>query len=130
MPDTHTIDGSRIRDIASFYAEIDRVFMTGVDWTLGHSLDALDDMLHGGYGALHGDAPVRVVWTQSEASRAALGLLATRAWLQAKLDAPGPFDRVRLGRELAALEAGNGTTFFEIVLAIFATHPNITLELC
>ncbi len=28
-----------------YYDEVNRIFMTGVEWTLGHSLDALDDLL-------------------------------------------------------------------------------------
>ncbi|HST43695.1 MAG TPA: barstar family protein [Luteimonas sp.] len=126
MPAAVTLDGTRIHDIPSFYAEINRVFMTGVDWPLGHSLDALDDMLHGGYGVLDGDAPVTLVWTDFEASRVALGVDATRAHLLAKLAQPG-FDTARIRRQLDALEAGYGQTYFEIVLEIIAAHPNITL---
>ena len=48
---TLRLDGRLIHDIASFYDEINRVFMAGEDWQLGPSLDALDDMLRGGYGA-------------------------------------------------------------------------------
>lgn len=36
-----TIDGNRIRDIPSFYMEINSVFMSGEEWQLGPSLDAL-----------------------------------------------------------------------------------------
>lgn len=122
------IDGARITDIASFYAEIDRVFRAGVDWPLGHSLDALDDVLHGGYGVLAGDEPVVLTWRGFEVSRAALGVPATRRWLQAKLAAPpGQYDVPRLQRELAALEAGTGPTYFDLVLSVFADHPNMTL---
>jgi len=41
---TLTIIGCGIHDIPAFYAEINRVFMAGEDWTLGESLDGLDDM--------------------------------------------------------------------------------------
>ncbi|MEE7561051.1 ribonuclease inhibitor [Xanthomonas sp. Kuri4-2] len=122
-----TLDGRRIHDIASFYAEVDRVFMAGVDWRLGHSLDALDDLLYGGYGALAGRAPATVVWTDFERSRRALGIDATRAWLQARLAQPQRYDVVRLRRQLDALAAGTGATFFDTVLEIFAAHPNLTL---
>ncbi|MGY0556609.1 MULTISPECIES: barstar family protein [unclassified Lysobacter] len=122
-----TIDGSRIHDIPSFYDEINRVFMTGVDWTLGHSLDALNDLLYGGYGALDGSAPVTLVWTEFEKNQRDLGIEATRAFLQAKLDVPGRYDDARIQRDLDALEAGTGQTFFDIVLEIIATHPSITL---
>lgn len=129
MSRTLTLDGRRIRDLASFYAEINRVFMTGVDWPLGHSLDALDDMLYGGYGALDGDAPVTLVWTDFEKNRRDLGIDVTRAWLQDKLDTPGRYDKARIRRDLDALEAGDGLTFFDLVLEIIAAHPNITLEM-
>ena len=129
MSRTLTLDGRRIRDLASFYAEINRVFMTGVDWPLGHSLDALDDMLYGGYGALDGDAPVTLVWTDFEKNRRDLSIDVTRAWLQDKLDTPGRYDKARIRRDLDALEAGNGPTFFDLVLEIIAAHPNITLEM-
>lgn len=42
------IEGASINDIASLYVEINRVFMADEDWQLGASLDALDDLLHGG----------------------------------------------------------------------------------
>lgn len=127
-PRALAIDGNRITDIASFYAEIQRVFMVGVDWPLGHSLDALDDVLYGGYGVIAGSEPTVLTWHGFEASRAALGAAATRRWLQDKIAAPaGRYDTARLQRELAALEAGTGPTYFDIVLSVFADHPNITL---
>lgn len=123
-----TLDGSRIRDIASFYDEINRVFMGDVDWALGPSLDALDDMLYGGYGALAGAAPVTLVWTEFEASRAALGVEATRRYLQGKLAQPQRFNTAQFQRQLEALDAGTGPTYFDTVLAIFGDHPDITLQ--
>jgi RNAse (barnase) inhibitor barstar len=127
MTATLVLDGTRIHDIASFYAEVERVFMAGVDWPLGHSLDALDDLLYGGFGALDGDAPATVEWLDFERNRQVLGIEATRAMLQAKLDPDGPYDRARIRRQLDALEAGTGQTFFDIVLEIVAGHPNIAL---
>ncbi|MEN4902932.1 barstar family protein [Luteimonas sp. TWI1416] len=126
-PKSLLLDGSRIHDIASFYDEINRVFMAEVDWTLGPSLDALDDMLYGGYGALDGDAPVTLVWTAFEKNRQDLGVETTRRFLQAKLDQPERFNVAHVQRQLDALEAGTGQTYFEIVLEILASHPNIEL---
>jgi hypothetical protein len=57
---TLRLDGRRITGIPSFYDEVNRVFMADESWTLGPSLDALDDLLYGGYGALHGADRVRV----------------------------------------------------------------------
>jgi RNAse (barnase) inhibitor barstar len=129
MPDELTIDGVAVHDIPSFYDEINRVFMSGESWRLGESLDALDDLLYGGYGALHGRSSARVVWTDHEASRRALGREATIAHHRSKLERPGVFDSGLARSAISALEAGEGTTYFEIALAIFADHPSIELVL-
>ncbi|TDK29188.1 barstar family protein [Luteimonas terrae] len=122
-----TLEGTRIHDIASFYDEVNRVFMADEDWQLGHSLDAFDDLLYGGYGALDGDAPVTLVWTAFERGREALGAGTTRAWLHSKRDS-GRYDSARMQRELDALDAGTGPTYFDIVLEIITAHPNIALQ--
>lgn len=129
MPEpTLLLDGSAIHDIASFYAEINRVFMADEDWQLGPSLDALDDLLYGGYGALAGHATASVHWTHIAHSRAALGVAATRAWLQEKRARPGIFNTAAIDAQLDALEHGAGQTYFEIVMDVFAAHPNLRLR--
>lgn len=127
-PATFVIDGSSIHDIASFCDEINRVFMGGEDWKLGPSLDALDDMLYGGYGALQGSSPVVLIWREMEKNRNDLGLKATRAYYRAKLDAPDRYNLARINDDLAALERGEGATYFEIICEIFAGHPRIELR--
>lgn len=119
------LEGSRIHDIASFYDEINRVFMAGESWRLGESLDALDDLLHGGYGALHGHPTATLLWRDIDLCRHRLGQDTTRRWLLAKL-AP-PYDNRLIRRQLDALEGGEGRTYFQIVRDIFASHPNIRL---
>ncbi|HBS57619.1 ribonuclease inhibitor [Isoptericola jiangsuensis] len=121
------IDGRAITDIDSLYAEFNRVFMAGEDWQLGPSLDALDDLLYGGYGALQGHTTATVAWRDIALSRVALGVDATCAWLQAKLQQPGTFNADVIRHQLDALERGEGQTYFEIVMEIFAGHPRITL---
>ncbi|MBT2766370.1 barstar family protein [Stenotrophomonas sp. ISL-67] len=120
--------GSAINDIPSFYAEINRVFMADEDWQLGHSLDALDDMLYGGYGVLAGHESAKVIWQDMEHTRSALGVDATRAWLQGKLAGSGKFNEANIAAQLKALDAGEGQTYFQIVMEIFAAHLRIQLE--
>ncbi len=124
---TLTLNGAAITGIPSFYAELNRVFMADEDWRLGESLDALNDLLYGGYGALHGADTATIIWTDFEQSREALGLAATRAWLQAKIASPH-FNTDLFTRELAALEAGAGQTYLDRILEVFVDHPNITLQ--
>lgn len=126
---TFHIDGAAVHDIASFYDEINRVFMAEENWRLGPSLDALNDLLHGGFGALHGVGSARVVWRDHAISRNSLGLEATEEYYREKLRHPETFSAARFGELLAQLEAGEGATYFEIVLEVFADHPDVTLVL-
>ncbi len=126
---TLTIIGRNISDIPTFYAEINRVFMAKEDWQLGESLDALNDLLYGGYGAIEGREKVRIVWQDVAASRAALGVETTRTFLARKLQRPAGFDVDAIGRQLDALDRGTGQTYFEIVVEIISDHRNIELVL-
>lgn len=123
-----TIDGSRITDIPSFYAEINRVFMSGEDWQLGNSLDAFNDLLYGGFGLLQINEPVVLYWQHMEQSRAALGYAVTKRFYEDKLLPGSPYDKDLARDKLAALESGTGQTYFDILLEIIAEHPNITLR--
>lgn len=123
------IDGSAVHGIPSLYAELNRVLMPDEDWTLGESLDALDDLLYGGFGVLHGAEPVRVIWRDSAIARAALGPEATRAYYRAKLERPDVYAAPVARRALEALEAGEGETYFALVTRVFRDHANIDLVL-
>ncbi|MDH2325547.1 hypothetical protein QCN27_01565 [Cereibacter sp. SYSU M97828] len=119
------LEGASFDDIAGFWREVNRVFMADEEWRLGESLDALEDMLHGGYGAARGDGPVVLHWRDMEASRRALGVDATRGWLEEKLT--GSFDAKAARARIEALQRGEGQTYFDIVMEIFAGHPRFTI---
>ncbi|MEV7875203.1 ribonuclease inhibitor [Microbacterium sp. NPDC089188] len=121
------IDGSRVHGIPSLYAELNRVFMPNEPWTLGESLDALDDLLYGGFGVLRGSEPVRVLWRDAEAARAALGVETTLAYLRRKLERPDVYAVAPARRALDELEAGRGETYFDLVVGVFRDHANIEL---
>lgn len=101
--------------------------MAEEDWKLGLNLDALNDMLYGGYGAIKGGQPVTLIWQNMEKSRADLGFDVTRNFYRSKLQNPELFDCRKIKKDLAELERGTGATYFEIVLQIIADHPNIKL---
>lgn len=127
IPNTLELAGRAIVDIPSFYAEINRVLMADETWALAESLDALNDLLYGGYGTIDGRAPVELVWRDMEASRAALGIETTRAWLLEKLQSPAMFNADVIRNQLDALERGDGQTYFDIILEIIGDHRNIML---
>lgn len=122
-----TLVGAEIHDIPSLYDEINRLFMAGEDWALGPSLDALDDMLYGGFGAIDGDELVILVWEDFERMETVLGLETTRAFLREKLAKPEVFNTALIRRQLDDLERGEGQTYLEIVLEILSSHANIEL---
>ncbi|SEW51487.1 barstar family protein [Chitinophaga arvensicola] len=123
-----TIDGNRITSITSFYEEINRVFMTGEDWQLGNSLDAFNDLLYGGFGAIKSDEPVTLLWHNMDKSRQALGHAATRQYYEEKLLPESPFNKEHFREKLDELDRGEGQTYFDILLEIIADHPNIRLR--
>ncbi|SDQ19558.1 ribonuclease inhibitor [Microbacterium sp. cf332] len=123
------IEGSRVGDIPSLYVELNRVLMPDEDWTLGESLDALDDLLYGGFGVLATSPSARIVWVDAEQSRRALGRTATRAWYAGKLARPDVYASAPARAALADLDRGAGRTYFDLVLEVFAGHSEVELVL-
>ncbi|MBS0030374.1 barstar family protein [Chitinophaga sp. 22321] len=121
------IDGNRINDIASFYQEINRVFMSGENWKIGDSLDAFNDLLYGGFGVISSNEPVKLVWKNIERSRQVLGYDVTKHYYEQKLSPESPFNKAHFREKLEALNKGTGQTYFDILMEIIADHPNIHL---
>jgi len=122
-----TIDGSNIHDIPSFYDEINRIFMADEDWKLGPGLDALNDMLSGGYGLINGNEKIDLVWKDFDRNRQDLGLELTKKFYEDKLKSPNVYSADFVHRKLSELGNGTGQTYFEIILEIINDHPNIHL---
>lgn len=101
--------------------------MKNVDWKLGNSLDALNDMFYGGYGEIKGDEEIYLVWKDFEKNRQDLGSGLTKAWYMDKLNSPSIFNAELFREKLSALENGTGQTYFDIILEIIDEHPNIKL---
>ena len=121
------IDGAAIASIDDLYDQLNDLLMAEEDWRMGASLDALNDVL---YRFEDGSAPVATfVWAGHEHSREALGVAATREWLQGKLGRPGVFDGERIHSQLSALADGSGRTYFDLVVEVFTGHAGIRLEL-
>lgn len=116
-----TIDGSRIGSIDDLYDQLNDLLMADEDWRMAPSLDALNDVL---YGVRSQDGPVRFTWLDHERSRRVLGVEATIGWLQGKLAQPGRFDVTGISARVRALERGEGSTYFDLVLEVFAAHAD------
>jgi len=121
------IEGSNIVDIASFYAEINRVFMQQENWLLGQTLDGFNDLLYGGFGRLKAGQAAVLVWKDIRSSKIALGIETTRKYYQHKLAPESPFNKEHFKKALEELDAGRGKTYFELIIEIINEHPNIQL---
>lgn len=121
------IDGNQIHDIKSLYEEINLKFMQGEDWQLGESLDAFDDLLYGGFGAIKGDEPINLVWKNFENNREVLGFDLTLNFYENKLKQPQIFNKKIIEEKIQKLKNTGRDTYFDIILEIIASHSNITL---
>ena len=124
---TFTLDGAAVHDISSFYAELNRVFMANESWKLGESLDALNDLLWGGIGALTDVENPRIVFENWEYIRDALGAEVTREYYLSRLAQPERYNPEHFAAALGDLDAGAGVTYFDLVLEVFAEHPDVEL---
>ena len=100
---TYVIDGSKARSWPEIVASIN-AFIPNSAWQ-GNSLDALDDILYGGYGTPENFV---VVWKASEVSRQALG----------------PQETSSLFNNMPRSQ-----TLFDMLVEIFEGHENIELRL-
>lgn len=125
----YRLDGAAVHAIADLYEQFNRELMVDEDWTLGPSLDALNDLLHRLDGEIRDGEPASFVWSDHAHSREALGFGETERWLLDKLSRPESFDQRRIRSDLDDLRDGTGPTYFELVLEVFADHPLIDLQL-
>ena len=121
------IDGAKIQDLTSLYKEFNDKLMPNEDWELGESLDALDDLLYGGFGEINGNEAIRFVWTDFERMKELFGYDFTLNFYQNKLKYPEVFNVELIQNSIEELQNGNGKTYFEIILEIIESHSNIEL---
>lgn len=69
---TIRIDGNNFDDMLTFYDEIERVMTKDLTFSIGRNLDALNDVLRGGFG-VHEDEPILIQWINYQKSMSNLG---------------------------------------------------------
>lgn len=70
---TINIDGEDFSDMESFYNEVDRLFTKDLTWKTGHNLNALNDLLRGGFGVYDYHEPIKLIWKNFAKSQEDLG---------------------------------------------------------
>ncbi len=63
------IDGENFETIEGFYDEIDKVLTSELNWATGHNLNALNDLLRGGFGVHEYEENIEIIWEAAEKSK-------------------------------------------------------------
>jgi RNAse (barnase) inhibitor barstar len=111
------VDGTRFDDLDGFAREFSRL-LSGYTWR--GNLDALNDVLRGGYGTPDGGWILR--WVASETSRVALGHAETARRLERLLPSVDPSNRVTFEARLDAARRSEGPTLFDEIVAVLREH--------
>ena len=118
----YEIDGRKVEDLPGFFREFGRQVIPGFRW--GENLDALDDVLAGGFGTP--DDGFVLVWRDSEISKKHLGHEAMARKIEERLTR---YRSAAAEDELAAARRGEGETIFDLLVDIIQGHPEVELVL-
>jgi hypothetical protein len=121
-------EGRNITNLYRFYEEIIPKLTKDLDWEVGHSLDALNDLLYGGFGVHAPNEKILIILHDTHLVKVALGYAETREYYRMKVQQP-MVNRAMFEEKLALAEAEKGRTLFEVVLEVFIDHPNVELWL-
>lgn len=67
------LDGNHFYDMESFYDEIEQLLTKNLDFKIGHNLNALNDVLRGGFGFHEYEEPILICWLNYKKSKKELG---------------------------------------------------------
>jgi RNAse (barnase) inhibitor barstar len=109
-----TFDGATFQTFDQFAEEFSKAVF-GTTYFKGN-LDALNDMLAGGFGSPIGGFVLR--WENSAASRQTLGYPETTKWIESHLQTCHHSNIPDFHKRLEDAQAGRGLTLFDIVVEI------------
>jgi RNAse (barnase) inhibitor barstar len=114
----YILDGEQIRSLDDFYDEFARK-VTG-QIRAGRNLDALDDILRGGFGPPLEGFVLR--WADAEVSKKHLSHSETVKELTLRLERCHPTNRDRVRGQLADARNGVGPTVFDWIVETIRNH--------
>ena len=91
MKEIH-LDGAKFTDRRGFFREMARLLAPGNEDEVGRNLDALNDLLRGGFGFHDYGEPITVIWEHYPTSIANLGERDMLRILEVMLDADSGHD--------------------------------------
>jgi RNAse (barnase) inhibitor barstar len=114
------LDGERITSLDAFYDEISRVLVPGAAW--GRNLDALNDILFGGFGTPAWPYVIR--WRNSDQSVQHLGYRETVRYVERKLSRCHPSNRAKVLQELELAKREEGPTIFDRLVEVIRSYES------
>ncbi|MDD5770182.1 MAG: barstar family protein [Candidatus Gracilibacteria bacterium] len=66
---TFTINGNHLTSLDDFYLKIEDLFLQNSTLKFGKNLDALNDILYGGFGSFEENENIEIVWQNFEKSK-------------------------------------------------------------
>jgi|GEM_PF-1903720 len=114
----YELDGRNFRTLEDFYDEVSRVLVSGAAW--GRDLDALNDLIRGGFGTPRDGFVLR--WVNAHLSRDRLGYPETVRRLKRRLTYCHPSNRAAVSAELREAKCSRGPTVFDWIVAIIRRH--------
>lgn len=115
---TYVIEGMNVRSLEDFWKEISRVLVPGVTW--GRNLDALNDILRGGFGTP--DEGFILIWKNSKYTREYLGYSETVRQLNLRLRTCHASQHQNVTKLLEAAQNRNGPTVFDWLTSVISDH--------
>lgn len=115
---SYEIDGLNFETLEQFYEEIGRALIPDKEW--GRNLDALNDVLRGGFGTPEGGFQLR--WKNSDVSRQRLAYPETIRQLEQQLARCHPSNRASVEHELELARHGHGPTVFDWLIELICDH--------
>lgn len=121
------IDGNKFSNLNEFYDEIELKLTNGLGWKIGRNLDALNDVLDGGFGVHEINENIELIWLNSGKSKLDLGWNETILYLKKKLEKCHPTNKPSVKSDLKDAESRKGQTLYEIITELINDKPNTKL---
>lgn len=117
MKKTITINGDHFFSLNGFYTEIEKALSKNIPWQHSQNLQALNDLLMGGYGVHNYQEPIKLVWLNSAKSKTDLDYPVVIT------NNPGSMPQANLPSQAQA------QTLFSTLISIIEKHKHIELVL-
>lgn len=128
MKKSFEIDGDCFSDYQGFTREFSKNVLSS-KYTWNGSLDALNDILRGGYGDIEEDDKVEITWKNSRKSIIDLGFEETINLLKDKYDTCHPVNKEFVLQEIQQAKNKLGPTIFDRIVELINEHENVNLKL-